>query len=196
MNVNRMLSILLERMHDLVTSVDGQVSRYVRIVHVGGTRCVTWSIDRIIQIHARITWGVVLILAIFFIFFLYVWLPLPIRSIVRLLFNVWLRRVQLWSVYPRSMSTTVSGVMKTFVAVKQNSVFWISHFWRIVVDVWLTFLHYIGYIGDFERSNKARATSRTFICPWTIRRWPKECCIAIFNPWGAPTKVRGGATGH
>ena len=45
---------------------------YVRIVHVGGTRCVTWSIDRIIQIHARITWGVVLILAIVFIFFLYV----------------------------------------------------------------------------------------------------------------------------
>ena len=123
MNVNRMLSILLERMHDLVTSVDGQVSRYVMIVHVGGTRCVTWSIDRIIQIHARITWGVVLILAIFFIFFLYVWLPLPIRSIVRLLFNVWLRRVQLWSVYPRSMSTTVSGVMKTFVAVKQTLFF-------------------------------------------------------------------------
>ena len=32
------------------------------IVHVGGTRCVTWSIDRIIQIHACITWGVELIL--------------------------------------------------------------------------------------------------------------------------------------
>ena len=42
------------------------------IVHVGGTRCVTWSIDRIIQIHACITWGVELILAIFFIFFFYV----------------------------------------------------------------------------------------------------------------------------
>jgi len=28
------------------------------IVHVGGTRGVTWSIDRIIQRHARITWGV------------------------------------------------------------------------------------------------------------------------------------------
>jgi hypothetical protein len=42
----------------------------VFIVPVGGTRCVTWSIDRILQIHARITWGVVLILAIFFIFFL------------------------------------------------------------------------------------------------------------------------------
>ena len=42
------------------------------IVHVGGTRCVTWSIDRIIQRHACITWGVELILAIFFIFFFYV----------------------------------------------------------------------------------------------------------------------------
>ena len=42
------------------------------IVHVGGTRCVTWSIDRIVQRHACITWGVELILAIFFIFFLYV----------------------------------------------------------------------------------------------------------------------------
>ena len=44
----------------------------VFIVHVGGTRCVTRSIDHIIQIHARITWGVVVIRAIFFIFFLYV----------------------------------------------------------------------------------------------------------------------------
>ena len=43
--------------------------KLVFIVPVGGTRCVTWSIDRIVQIHARITWGVVLILAIFFIFF-------------------------------------------------------------------------------------------------------------------------------
>ena len=46
--------------------------RKVFIVHVGGTRCVTWSIDRIIQIHARITWGVEFIRAIFFIFFFYV----------------------------------------------------------------------------------------------------------------------------
>jgi hypothetical protein len=46
--------------------------REVFIVHVGGTRCVTSSIDRIIQIHARITWGVVFIRAIFFIFFFYV----------------------------------------------------------------------------------------------------------------------------
>jgi hypothetical protein len=38
-------------------------------VHVGGTRCVTGSIDRIIQIRARITWGVEFIRAIFFIFF-------------------------------------------------------------------------------------------------------------------------------
>ena len=27
-------------------------------LHVGGTRCVTWSIDRIVQRHACITWGV------------------------------------------------------------------------------------------------------------------------------------------
>ena len=32
----------------------------------GGTRGVTWSIDRIIHRHACITWGVELILAIFF----------------------------------------------------------------------------------------------------------------------------------
>ena len=57
MNVNRMLNILLKRMHDSVTSVDGQVSR----------------------------------------------------------------RVQLWSAYPRSMSTNVSGVMKSFVAVQQSA---------------------------------------------------------------------------
>ena len=42
------------------------------IVHVGGTRGVTWSIDRIVQRHARITWGVEFIRAILFIFFLYV----------------------------------------------------------------------------------------------------------------------------
>ena len=50
-------------------------ARYVKsvfLVHVGGTRGVTWSIARIIQIHARITRGVVFIRAIFFIFFLYV----------------------------------------------------------------------------------------------------------------------------
>ena len=45
---------------------------YVFVVHVGGTRGVTWSIDRSIHRHACITWGVELILAIFFIFFLYV----------------------------------------------------------------------------------------------------------------------------
>jgi hypothetical protein len=44
----------------------------VFVIHVGGTRCVTWSIDRIVQRHACITWGVELILAIFFIIFLYV----------------------------------------------------------------------------------------------------------------------------
>ena len=53
------------------------------MLHVGGTRRVTWSIDRIIQRHARIAWGVELILAIFFIFFLYVSLTLPIRSNAR-----------------------------------------------------------------------------------------------------------------
>ena len=50
-------------------------NRYVKSVfmlHVGGTRCVTWSIDRIIQRHACITWGVEFIRAIFFIFFFYV----------------------------------------------------------------------------------------------------------------------------
>ena len=46
--------------------------REVLMIHVGGTRCVTWSIDRIVQRHACITWGVELILAIFFIFFFYV----------------------------------------------------------------------------------------------------------------------------
>ena len=46
--------------------------REVLIVHVGGTRRVPWSIDRIIQIHVCITWGVEFIRAIFFIFFLYV----------------------------------------------------------------------------------------------------------------------------
>jgi hypothetical protein len=43
---------------------------YVFIVHVGGTCCVTWSLDRIILIHARITWGVVLIPRNFFHLFL------------------------------------------------------------------------------------------------------------------------------
>ena len=28
------------------------------LVHVGGTRCVPWSIDRSVQRYARITWGV------------------------------------------------------------------------------------------------------------------------------------------
>ena len=46
--------------------------REVFIIHVGGTCCVTWSIDRIIQIHGCITWGVEFIRAIFFIFFFYV----------------------------------------------------------------------------------------------------------------------------
>jgi hypothetical protein len=40
------------------------------IVHVGGTRCVTWSIDRIIQRHACITWGVEFIPRNFFHLFL------------------------------------------------------------------------------------------------------------------------------
>ena len=41
-------------------------------VHVGGTRGVPWSIARSVQRQAWITWGVELILAILFIFFLYV----------------------------------------------------------------------------------------------------------------------------
>ena len=41
------------------------------IVHVGGTRGVTWSIDQIVQIHACTTWGVALIQAIFFHRFLW-----------------------------------------------------------------------------------------------------------------------------
>jgi hypothetical protein len=50
----------------------------VSIVHVGGTRGVTWSIDRIIQRHARVTWGVELIPRhCFFIFFLYVLTDIP-----------------------------------------------------------------------------------------------------------------------
>ena len=44
----------------------------VRMIHVGGTRGVIWSIDRIVQRHACITWGVEFIRAIFFIFFFYV----------------------------------------------------------------------------------------------------------------------------
>jgi hypothetical protein len=48
------------------------VRRCMVVVHVGGTRCVTWSIDRIVQRHACITLGVEFIRAIFFIFFLYV----------------------------------------------------------------------------------------------------------------------------
>ena len=45
------------------TVFDRFMVREVFVVHVGGTRCVTWSIDQFI------TWGVELILAIFFIFF-------------------------------------------------------------------------------------------------------------------------------
>ena len=54
--------------------VDGprQQVREVFIVHVGGTRCVTSSTGNNRNIRARITWGVELIRAIFFMFFLYV----------------------------------------------------------------------------------------------------------------------------
>ena len=38
---------------------------YVFMIHVGGTRGVTWSMDRIVQRQACITWGVELIRAIF-----------------------------------------------------------------------------------------------------------------------------------
>jgi len=46
--------------------------RKVLMIHVAGTRCVTWSIDRIVQRQTCITWGVEFIRAIFFIFFFYV----------------------------------------------------------------------------------------------------------------------------
>ena len=59
-------------MEDVVVEGCGGDGKSWFIIHVGGTRCVTWSIDRIIQIHVRITWGVEFIRAIFFIFFFYV----------------------------------------------------------------------------------------------------------------------------
>ena len=43
------------------------------IVHVGGTRGVTWSIDRSIQLHVRMTWGVELIPRNFVHLFLACW---------------------------------------------------------------------------------------------------------------------------
>ena len=43
----------------------------VIMIHVGGTGGVTWSIARSIQIHARITRGVVFIRAIFFHIFMF-----------------------------------------------------------------------------------------------------------------------------
>ena len=56
----------------VVRLVEPNVVRGTCIVHVGGPRCVTWSIDQSIQIHSRTTWGVELIRAIFFIIFFYV----------------------------------------------------------------------------------------------------------------------------
>jgi len=52
--------------NNVLGSVSGQEwvadgGKVVFVVHVGGTRCVTWSIDRIVQRHAWITWGVELI---------------------------------------------------------------------------------------------------------------------------------------
>ena len=46
------------------------IFRYVKSVPVGGTRGVTWSIDRVMQRHARTTWGVELIPRHFFFIFL------------------------------------------------------------------------------------------------------------------------------
>ena len=42
----------------------------VHEAHVGTTHCVTWSIDRIINMHSRISWGVECIRAIFFHIFI------------------------------------------------------------------------------------------------------------------------------
>jgi hypothetical protein len=57
---------------DRANRTSGNVNSVV-VVPVGGTRGGTWRIDRSIQRHAWITWGVLLILAIFFfIVFLYV----------------------------------------------------------------------------------------------------------------------------
>ena len=50
-------------------------TRYVKsvfIVHVGGTRCVTFSIENIMNIRARITWTVEFIRGYIFICLLYV----------------------------------------------------------------------------------------------------------------------------
>ena len=59
----------------------------VFIIHVGGTRGVTWSIDRVIQRHACTTWGVELILANVFHLFL-VCLTDMTNTIARFFFNV------------------------------------------------------------------------------------------------------------
>jgi len=67
----------------VVRLVEPNVVRDTCIVHVGGPRCVTWSIDQSIQIHSRTTWGVNLIRANFFHRFL-VCLTLPLRSILSL----------------------------------------------------------------------------------------------------------------
>tara|TARA_B110000090_G_C13139055_1_gene353027 strand:- start:188 stop:547 length:360 start_codon:yes stop_codon:yes gene_type:complete len=58
-----------ERLKDYVASTEDQLRRYVTsvfIVHVGGTRGATRSIDRIVQRRACATWGVALIRAILF----------------------------------------------------------------------------------------------------------------------------------
>jgi hypothetical protein len=60
----------------------------VLVVCLGGP----WSIARSIQIHARITWGVALIRAILFIFFLYVLTDMTTTIHVRFISNVRLTR--------------------------------------------------------------------------------------------------------
>jgi hypothetical protein len=83
--------------------------------------CVTWSIDRIVQRHACITWGVGLILAIFFMFFLYVWLTWPLRSLV---FFPWLTLSGTAGKTASSASGLLGAIVQTPVAVGQCSGTW------------------------------------------------------------------------
>ena len=57
------------------TAATGRANKYVKsvfIVHVGGTRCVTFSTDNIMKIRARITLNVEFIRTRIFLFLFYV----------------------------------------------------------------------------------------------------------------------------